>query len=217
MKKQIAIFGASGGLGSQVTEFFEKEDKFEIHKLNSENLDITNKATVENFFSEQNIDIVLNLTAYNYDSFVHKYSGDKDSELDRQLNVNVKGSVNILSSCLPKMRENNFGRIIFASSILAENPFIGTAIYSASKNFIQSIIKSACLENAKYGITANTVQLGYFDGGLLYKIDEQTREKIKNTIPMKRWGTAEELFNTIMYLINTPYVNGSTLKVAGGL
>ncbi len=217
MKKQLAIFGSSGGLGSQITELFEKNNNFEIHKLNSKILDITKKEEVENFFSDQNIDIVLNLTAYNFDSFVHKYSVNKDTELEKQLDVNIKGSINILTSCLPKMRKNNFGRIIFASSIVADNPVIGTSIYGASKNFIESIIKTVCLENASHGITANSIKLGYFDGGLLYKIDEPTREKIRNMIPMKRWGTAQELFDTIMYLINTPYVNGTALKITGGL
>lgn len=217
MKKQIAIFGHSGGLGSQITDFFKKENNFEIHRLDSQNLDISKREAVERFFSDQDIDIVLNLAVYNFDSFIHKYSMDKDTEIEKQLNVNIKGSVNILASCLPKMRENNFGRIIFASSIAADNPILGTSIYSASKSFIESIMKTTCLENASYGITANAVQLGYFDGGLLYKIDEQTREKIKNRIPMKRWGTIQELFDTIMYLINTPYVNGSALKITGGL
>lgn len=217
MKKQIAIFGSSGGLGSQVTQFFENNDDFIVHRLDSGNLDITKKGLVENFFSEQDIDIVLNLTVYNFDSFVHKYSEDKEMEIEKQIDVNIKGSINILSSCLPKMRKNHFGRIIFASSIAAEKPILGTSIYGASKSFIESIIKTVCLENASFGITANAIQLGYFDGGLLYKINEETREKIKNMIPMKRWGTAQELFDTVLYLINTPYVNGTALKITGGL
>lgn len=217
MKKQIVIFGSTGGLGSQITELFEKENNFEIHKPESDIVDISKRQVVENFFSDNDIDIVLNLAAYNFDSFIHKYSADIDKEIDRQVSVNVKGSVNILSSCLPKMRNNKFGRIIFASSIVTDMPIFGTSIYGGSKGFNEQLIKTTCLENAAYGITANAIQLGYFDGGLLYKIDEQTREKIRNMIPMKRWGTAQELFDTIMYLINTPYVNGSILKIAGGL
>lgn len=217
MKKQIVIFGASGGLGKQVTELFEKKNEFEIHQPSSETLDIRNRHAVETFFTEKDIDIVVNLAVYNFDCFVHKYTADKTTEVEHQIDVNIKGSINILAACLPKMRKKNFGRIIFASSIAAEKPILGTSIYGASKSFTESIIRTVCLENAAYGISANAIQLGYFNGGLLYKIDEQLREKIKNTIPMKRWGTAQELFETIMFLINTPYINGTALKIAGGL
>ncbi len=217
MKKQIVIFGSSGGLGKQITELFKEKNEFEIYHPTSETLDIRNFDEVDNFFKEKDIDIVLNLAVYNFDCFVHKYTADKNSEVENQIDTNIKGSINILSSCLPKMRKKNFGRIIFASSIAAEKPILGTSIYSASKSFNESIIKSVCLENAAYGITANAIQLGYFDGGLLYTIDEILREQIKNTIPMKRWGTCQELFDSIMFLIKTPYINGTTLKIAGGL
>lgn len=217
MKKQIAIIGASGGIGQKLCELFEEKNNYLIHKLNSKNLDITKKQQVENFFQSNAIDIVINLSAYNYDSFLHKYDELKQEELSKQINVNINGTINILSSCLPQMRKNKFGRIILVSSVVKEKPVIGTSIYGASKAFIESITKTACLENAGLGITINSLRLGYFDAGLLYKIDEEKRNTIKENIPMKRWGTIEELYNAIIFLIETPYCNGSVLEMTGGL
>ena len=118
------------------------------------------------FFKDNDVDIVINLAAKNVDSFIHKY--DTDSVLD-QLDVNVLGSLNILSSCLPYLRKKKFGRIILASSILASKPEFGTSVYAASKSFCESLVRSCALENSSLGITCNAMQLGYFDAGLTHR------------------------------------------------
>jgi NAD(P)-dependent dehydrogenase (short-subunit alcohol dehydrogenase family) len=115
------------------------------------------------------------------------------------------------------MRENNYGRIILSSSILADHPVISTSIYAGCKGFIDSLTKTVSVENANKNININSLQLGYFDGGLTYKIPESFREKIKNNIPAKRWGTIEELYNTINYMINTGYFTGQNVNISGGI
>jgi NAD(P)-dependent dehydrogenase (short-subunit alcohol dehydrogenase family) len=115
------------------------------------------------------------------------------------------------------MRENEFGRIITISSVLAEKPVISTGVYSGCKGFIDSFVKTVALENASKNISCNSIQLGYFDGGLTYKIPETFREQVLNTIPAKRWGSIHELTNLIEFLINTPYVTGTNIKINGGI
>jgi NAD(P)-dependent dehydrogenase (short-subunit alcohol dehydrogenase family) len=115
------------------------------------------------------------------------------------------------------MREQKYGRIILASSILASKPVAGTSVYSGCKAFMDNLAKTCTVENLSRGITCNTLQLGYMDGGLTYKVPEKFRDKVKNSIPLKRWGTVEEIANTVNYLINTEYVSGCAMKVNGGL
>jgi len=215
--KTIAIFGGSGGLGTPLCNLLTQNNNFNVIKISSKDVNISSREEVESFFLKNKIDIIINLAAYNYDSFIHKYTPEKEFELNKQIDINIKGAINILASSLPYMRKNKYGRIIFASSIVASRPVIGTSIYGACKNFIESLIKTCSLENANNNITANTIQLGYFDGGLLYKLNEEFREKIKETIPSKRWGSIEELYSSIMYLIDTPYVTGTTISINGGI
>ena len=73
------------------------------------------------------------------------------------------------------------------------------------------------MENAKNNITCNSIQLGYFDGGLTYKVPEKVLESVKNTIPAKRLGDCLELAQTINHIIQTTYLNGSVVKLTGGL
>lgn len=215
--KNIVIFGATGGLGSQLSKKLEKHDEFNIFNLGSKDVDVTNRNQVDNFFETHDIDIVINLTGINYDKFTHKITHEDLEKIDYQIDVNIKGNINIVSSCLPKMREKNYGRIILFSSVLAEKPVVSTSIYSGCKGFIDSFSKTVSLENASKNITCNTIQLGYFDGGLTYKIPENFLQSIVNQIPSKRLGTIEELENSILFLVNTPYINGINLKMNGGI
>ena len=210
--KTIALFGASGGLGSQLLPILQK--KYNVIAISSTDVNITNYDAVKTLFDTNNIDIVINLSGYNSDAFAHKINND---QLDKQIDINIKGTVNIVSNCLPLMREQQFGRIILVSSVLADHPVISTSIYSGCKGFVDSFTKTVALENANKNINCNSLQLGYFDGGLTYKIPETFRDTIKNNIPAKRWGMITELYNTIEYMIETGYITGQNINISGGI
>jgi NAD(P)-dependent dehydrogenase (short-subunit alcohol dehydrogenase family) len=212
---RIVLFGGSGGLGSQLKPKLDKD--YKVISLSSKDVDVTNYNEVRDFFVGNDIDIVINLSGYNYNSFLHKYGEDNIVERYKQIDVNIIGSMNILTNCLPQMRERNFGRIILISSILSSRPVAGTSVYSGCKAFIDNLVKTCSIENLSKGITCNSLQLGYMDGGLVYEIPTDIREKIKESIPLKRWGNIIELENSVRYLINTEYVSGCSLKINGGL
>lgn len=213
--KTIALFGGTGGLGSQVQPLLKTN--YNIISIGSKDVDVTNYQVVKDFFDNNDIDIVINLSGYNHDCFIHKYNESNIHEISKQLNINIIGTVNIVSCCLSKMREKQFGRIILTSSVLADHPVISTAIYAGCKGFIDSLTKTVAIENAGKNINCNSLQLGYFDGGLTYKIPESFRDEIKNNIPSKRWGSIEELYNTVVYLIETSYITGQNINISGGI
>jgi NAD(P)-dependent dehydrogenase (short-subunit alcohol dehydrogenase family) len=213
--KIIALFGASGGLGSKLLPLLK--NNYNVIGLRSIDVDVTDFATVKSFFEANKVDIVINLSGYNSDTFAHKISESNIETIDKQINVNINGTINVVSNCLSYMREQRFGRIILVSSILADHPVMSTSVYAGCKGFVDSFTKTVALENANKNVTCNSLQLGYFDGGLTYKIPEDFRETIKNNIPAKRWGTIDELYNTIEYLIETGYMTGQNLNISGGI
>lgn len=213
--KTIAIFGGTGGLGSQLVPLLSNE--FNVIALGSKDVDVTSYESVSNFFNSNKVDIVINLSGYNSDNFLHKYNESNYNEVEKQIDINIKGTINIVSACLSYMRSNNYGRIILASSVLADHPVISTSIYSGCKGFVDSLTKTVAIENASKNISCNSLQLGYFDGGLTYKIPEEFRNSIKNTIPAKRWGSIDELYSTVKYLIDTGYINGQNINISGGI
>jgi NAD(P)-dependent dehydrogenase (short-subunit alcohol dehydrogenase family) len=212
-KKTIALFGGSGGLGTPLIKWMEHQ--FKVLSLSSDMVDVTNFDSVDKFFKNNDIDIVINLSGYNYDSLIHKL--DQEEEIDKLLNVNIKGNINILRGALPSMREKEYGRIILASSVLVNKPTKGAALYTATKAFADSLIKTASAENISKGITCNSLQLGYFDGGMCHRLPEKFIQPIKNSIGLQRWGTIKELYQTILYLVETEYVTGQNINISGGV
>jgi NAD(P)-dependent dehydrogenase (short-subunit alcohol dehydrogenase family) len=213
--KKVLIVGGSGGLGSKVSELLV--NTYDVTAVGSKDIDITDINSCEKFFADKTYDAVINFAGLNYDSFIHKINEHNIDKIKSMVDVNILGTVNLTSVALKKMREQNFGRIILISSVLAEKEVVGTSVYSSCKAFIDKFAKNASAENIKYGITVNTLQLGYFDGGMTYKIPENLLQPIKETIGLKRFGKIEELSSTISFLVENEYVTAANIKINGGL
>ena len=213
--KKIIVFGSTGGLGTQLIPFLETE--YEVIALGSKNLDITSFEKTKEFFDNIDYDIILNMSGVKYDQFLSKITEEDIIEIHKMIDVNIKGNINIVSCSWPHLIEKKWGRIISISSVFAELSVPKNSIYCASKSFVDRLISTANKENNKYGITCNTIQLGYWDGGMAYKVDQKYQDLAKEKIGLKRFGKIEELFNTIKYIVDTEYLAGSSIRIDGGL
>lgn len=213
--KKLAFFGGTGGLG-QATIPHLNVDRI-INQVGSLAVDFTRESDIENyFFINPDTDVVVIFSNYNYNSFLHKYDF-VDGKLEEQINLNILGVTKCISSALKIMRANEYGRIILASSITVDKNIMGTSVYAAAKAYYENLVKTIAIENANKGITANCIQLGYMDGGLTYTLPEDFIQKTIKTIPSQRLGTGKEIAQTIDFLIDNEYVNGTTIKLTGGL
>ena len=213
--KKLVVFGGTGGLGIKLIPFLEK--KYEVISIGSKSVDITDFNQVKKFFQENNVDVVLNMAAKTYDIFLSKINENDYPSISNMLDVNILGNINILAACLPNMIVKKWGRIIAISSILSEINVPKASLYSASKAFVDRLMCSANKENIKFGITCNSIQLGYWDGGMCEKLDSNFKNSVKNKIGLERFGNFKELFNTIDFIIENEYVCGSNLRIDGGL
>jgi short-subunit dehydrogenase len=213
--KTISIFGGTGGLGKKLIPFLQQ--RYNVVSLGSKDVDITKFSEVKDFFNANDVDIVLNMSGKLYDIYLSKITEDDFKSINNMLNVNILGNINILSACLPKMINKKYGRVISMSSVLSDMNVPKASLYSASKSFIDRLYSSANKENVEYGVTCNTIKLGYWDGGMCDNIEINFRNSIKEKIGLKRFGKIEELYNTINYIIDNEYVCGINLKIDGGL
>lgn len=212
--KKITFFGGSSGLGSQVIPYLQS--KYDVSSIGSKVVNLIKNDDITNYFDINSPDIVIIFSNYNYNSFLHKYK-DNENELAKQVDINILGVTKCLSYALDSMRKNKYGRIILASSITVDKSVMGTGMYAATKAYYENLVKTICLENASKNITANCIQLGYMDGGLTYTLSEEFLQKTISQIPSNRLGTPEEIFKTIDFLIDNSYINGTTIKLTGGL
>ena len=124
--------------------------------LGSKDVDVSSLEEVEHFFQTNDVDIVLNLSVKSYDTYVSRISASNHSNIIDMVDVNIHGNINIISSCLPKMIAKGWGRIIVMSSILSTYNVPKTAMYSASKAFVDRFVAVTNKENVKFGVTCNT-------------------------------------------------------------
>jgi 3-oxoacyl-[acyl-carrier protein] reductase len=222
--KIVFLAGSTGGIGRQLAEMFSDHTVVR-HGLTQGGgadclrADVTDAQAVHNAIDSTvhrygRIDVLINATGINQDGFAHKL--DADSARDT-LNVNVLGSVHLIRAALPSMRRANYGRIILIGSVVGQRPVLGTSVYGASKAALGAIARAVAVENAAKGITCNVIALGYFDAGMLHRIEEPARDTIRRAIPLQRFGRIEELRDTVSFLIATEYVTGQTINLNGGL
>lgn len=141
-------------------------------------------------------------------------------EWDRVLAVNLRSCFVAAQACLPVMRAQGHGRIIFTSSITGPHVTSpGHGHYSASKAGINGFIRAAALEFAPYGITVNGVE----PGNILTDGMKETRSpafirQMEESIPLGRMGTPADVGNACLYLASdlASYVTGTTVIVDGG-
>lgn len=212
--KKIAFFGGSGGLGKKVIQHL---GDCQVEVVSSKDANLLIEDDIVNYFcNNTDADVVVIFSNYNYNSFLHKYP-ENSTELHKQIDINIKGVTTCIAHALKNMRQRNYGRIILASSITVSENVMGTSVYAAAKAYYENLVKTISLENASKGITANCIQLGYMDGGLTYTLSEEFIQTTITKIPAKRLGTPLEIANTIQFLIGNEYINGTTIKLTGGL
>lgn len=203
--KTVMIIGGSGAIGKALVPLFDPKEYY-VEALSSKVFELPEPA----FSTIVDVDIVINLAGVTANSELHL-----DQALNKRvIDVNCLGAVNILNLFLPSMRQKKYGRIILMSSIFSKINIVGQGVYSASKAFVDKLVKIASLENAKYGVTINSIQLGYMGIGM--GIGEDI-DAAKNKPALKRFCTINELHNLIMVIINTEYLTGQNIALEGGI
>jgi NAD(P)-dependent dehydrogenase (short-subunit alcohol dehydrogenase family) len=131
------------------------------------------------------------------------------------MNRNLSENAYKAMACLPYMREQKFGRIIFLSSVTPHLGVPGTAAYSAAKAGLWGLTKVIAKENADKNVLINCLNLGYMDGGMTHRIKDY--EKLKDTIPVKKFGDFKEIVNAVEFLVRSDYITGTNIEINGGL
>lgn len=141
---------------------------------------------------------------------------NKDWETD--LAVNLTGPFNTIKYCLPGMMERGWGRIINISSIAGTMGGAGQCSYAATKAGLIGLTKTAALEGARKGVTANAIVLGVIDGGAFYEVTPEFQERIIKRMALRRTGTPQELSNVVVFLASeeSSYITGEAIEVSGG-
>ncbi len=161
------------------------------------------------------VDILINNAGITRDGTFHKMKPDQWQDV---INTNLNSVYNVTRAVIEGMRERKWGRIIQISSINGLKGQYGQANYAAAKAGMHGFTISLARENAKLGITVNTVSPGYVATDMVMAVPEDVRAKIAADIPTGRLGRPEEIAYAVNFLVadEAAWITGSNLDINGG-
>jgi 3-oxoacyl-[acyl-carrier protein] reductase len=135
------------------------------------------------------------------------------------LAINLDGVFNCTKVFIDQMLARNYGRVVNITSVIGQIGNFGQANYAASKAGVAAFTKSLAKELAGKGVTVNAVAPGFIETEMVGAIPEGVRKRLLDQIPLKRFGTADEVGRAVVYLVSPDgdYVTGAELSINGGL
>lgn len=167
--------------------------------------------TIEKF---SKIDVLINNAGITRDGLVLKM---KEKDFDDVIDINLKGCFNLIRFTSPYMVRQKSGSIINMTSIVGVSGNAGQVNYAASKAGIIGLTKSVAKEIGSRGITVNAIAPGYIDTEMTQALPEKIRKEWEKQIPMRKFGTVEDIAEACLYLAEQKYMTGQVLQINGGL
>ncbi len=222
----IARYLARQGARVLVNDFYEERATASAEAITKEGgeasalaFDVTDREAVVEKLGSLAIDIVVN-NAGNAGAKMMEPAPFRDMPPERwnaAIDVNLFGVMNTTHAVLKGMCDRGFGRLITISSGAGVVGLpIGVAPYGAGKAGASSFMRHMAIENARLGVTANSIALGLMEMTEVH--DEKLVASLSRTVPVGRLGNGDDLGPAVVWLASNEasFVTGQTIHVNGG-
>jgi NAD(P)-dependent dehydrogenase (short-subunit alcohol dehydrogenase family) len=239
--KTVVITGGNSGIGLATAKLFHEEGaKVAISGRDQKTLDEAVKSIgngtlavkadvsklddIDKFYAQVTAKFGK-IDALFANAGIAKFASAADSNeklFDETFDINVKGLFYTVQKALPLL--NDGAGIVLNSSIVGTKGNAGATVYSASKAAVRSFARTFAAELVDRKIRVNVVSPGPIEtpilekGGMPQAAVDSFAENIRNRIPMKRFGTPEEVGHAVLFLASdeASYITGVELNVDGG-
>jgi 3-oxoacyl-(acyl-carrier-protein) reductase len=162
------------------------------------------------------LDILVNNAGINSDKTFVKMD---HASWRKVLSINLDGVFNCTKVFVDQMLAQNYGRVVNITSVIGQIGNFGQANYAASKAGVAAFTKSLAKELAGKGVTVNAVAPGFIETEMIEGIPEKVRDRLLAQIPLKRFGSAEEVARAVCYIVSSDgdYITGAEVSINGGL
>lgn len=242
MSNVAVITGGTRGIGRQIVISLAKQGYDIATNYRTENEDLetlikefenigvqlfTYKCDISDYESSENfinnviskygkIDVLVNNAGITKDGLLMRM---KKEDFESVIDVNLIGTFNITRNVIPYMIKAKKGRIVNVSSVVGISGNSGQTNYSASKAGIIGFTKSLAKEVASRNITVNAIAPGFIQTKMTDILKDEIKEEILKQIPLKRFGTTEDVANVVKFLTSdeSSYITGQVINIDGGM
>jgi len=162
------------------------------------------------------IDVLVNNAGITRDTLLMRMT---EEQWDEVINTNLKSAFNLTKAVQKPMLKARSGSIINMSSVVGVKGNAGQANYAASKAGLIGFTKSVAAELGSRNIRCNAIAPGFIETEMTDALDEKVVQEWRNSIPLKRGGSPEDVANLTVFLGSdmSAYITGQTIHVCGGM
>jgi 3-oxoacyl-[acyl-carrier protein] reductase len=162
------------------------------------------------------VDVVVNNAGITKDTLLMRMT---EEDFNRVIEVNLNSVFNMTKAVQRTFLKQRSGSLINISSVVGVKGNAGQANYAASKAGIIGFTKSVALELGSRNIRCNAIAPGFIETEMTAVLDEKTVQSWRDSIPLKRGGSPEDVANACLFLASdmSGYISGQVLNVCGGM
>ena len=241
--KNVVITGCLKGIGRSTLDLFvrhganvwaccqEKDDSFELHlkMLQEENTvwikpiyfdfadELQLKEAVKQIRSDKMaIDSLINIAGMTIDARFHMMSM---KDLRQVFEINYFSQLLFTQYITKLMLRQNFGNVVFTSSIAGIDGSVGQVSYASSKAAVIALTKSLSAELGPMGIRVNAIAPGVIDTEMTRTVEGDSLKNLIELSALKKIGLPEDVAGTLAFLASdlSSYITGQVLRIDGGI